>query len=376
MLRGRDREGRPRARAGPAAPAGPGPRVRIWRPARPPRRALVVHPWGLGDWLLFEPALRSLRAAYPALEIDVYLHQPGAAAMVEALGGVARTFARPGGAAGLLALAARLRARRYDLALATTGYRIWKSRAFLLAVGARATVAEWRRTPVGLAGAVRASDALHQVEANLALAVAAGAAPVDPPWPRFPIRPAGAAAADRWLAEHGLSGAEGRRLAFFHPGGSRRYPHKRWPLARFEGVARALAARGFETIAVLGPDEPELADALARFRPPPRVATGLALGALAALLARAAVYFGGDSAMAHVAAAVGAPTVAVLGPTDPARTAPYGPNAVHVVHGGLACQPCYPRLPAGCPPMTCVNDLPAAAVLAAIDAVAGARRGA
>lgn len=48
------------------------------------------------------------------------------------------------------------------------------------------------------------------------------------------------------------------------------------------------------------------------------------LGTLAAALARASAYAGHDTGVTHLAAAVGTPTFAVYGPTDPKQWAPFG----------------------------------------------------
>jgi ADP-heptose:LPS heptosyltransferase len=47
---------------------------------------------------------------------------------------------------------------------------------------------------------------------------------------------------------------------------------------------------------------------------------------LGTLLSRAGVYVGNDSGVSHLAAAWGAPTLALFGPTDPAVWAPLGPH--------------------------------------------------
>ncbi len=47
---------------------------------------------------------------------------------------------------------------------------------------------------------------------------------------------------------------------------------------------------------------------------------------LGAALARAGVFLGNDAGVSHLAAAVGAPTLALFGPTDPALWAPVGPR--------------------------------------------------
>jgi len=73
----------------------------------------------------------------------------------------------------------------------------------------------------------------------------------------------------------------------------------------------------------------------------PIVALGtLRLMELACLIRRCQVYVTTDSAPLHLAAAMGTPTVALFGPTDPARHAPQAPS-VRVLKKDLACSPCY-----------------------------------
>jgi heptosyltransferase-1 len=55
------------------------------------------------------------------------------------------------------------------------------------------------------------------------------------------------------------------------------------------------------------------------------------MSGLIALVRRAAVVVGGDSGPVHLAAALGAPVVALFGPTDPARNGPWGAGPVRVL---------------------------------------------
>jgi len=48
-----------------------------------------------------------------------------------------------------------------------------------------------------------------------------------------------------------------------------------------------------------------------------------------------------DSGPAHLSAAVGTPTVAIFGPTDPHRWRPFGKNALAIYDETLACRPCH-----------------------------------
>jgi heptosyltransferase III len=102
-----------------------------------------------------------------------------------------------------------------------------------------------------------------------------------------------------------------------HPGSGS--TTKNWPRDRFAEAARGLAPHA-RWLLVLGPAEegdPGSPGALA--------ARGWRLRDLAALLSRAGLFLGNDSGVTHLAAAAGAPTLALHGPTDPALWAPVGP---------------------------------------------------
>lgn len=63
---------------------------------------------------------------------------------------------------------------------------------------------------------------------------------------------------------------------------------------------------------------------------------------LGALLERCEVCLTCDSGPMHIAAAVGTPTVALFGPTDPKRHRPYGTGHT-VIEKPVPCRPCYKR---------------------------------
>lgn len=101
-----------------------------------------------------------------------------------------------------------------------------------------------------------------------------------------------------------------------HPGSGS--PAKNWLGHRFVEVARRHAG-GRPWLLALGPAEGAFAapaDAV--------VARDWPVRLLAAALASAGLFVGNDSGASHLAAAAGAPTVALFGPTDPDVWAPIG----------------------------------------------------
>ena len=113
-----------------------------------------------------------------------------------------------------------------------------------------------------------------------------------------------------------------------HPGSSDHTHHKRWPAERFAEVARRLAKRdAVPSLVSWGPARDDHARARAvveQSKGAARLAPMTAsLAELAALLATARLYIGGDTGPMHVASLVGTPVVQLLGPTDPIENAPW-----------------------------------------------------
>jgi ADP-heptose:LPS heptosyltransferase len=121
--------------------------------------------------------------------------------------------------------------------------------------------------------------------------------------------------AERREADARLEGLPSEFVAV-HPGSGSRA--KNWPVDRFVETARRLSA-GRPWLLVLGPAEEDVV------APPGAIlARGWPVRTLGAALARAGLFLGNDSGVAHLAAASGARTLALFGPTDPAQWAPVG----------------------------------------------------
>jgi len=155
---------------------------------------------------------------------------------------------------------------------------------------------------------------------------------------------------DFWT-KHSLSQ---RRILLLAPGSGARA--KNWPEQFFVTVAQWWRWRvGGVVILLLGPVEQERGG-VNELRQHGLIASGLSLSQVAALLAAGDVYLGNDSGITHLAAALGVPTVALFGPSDPRQWAPRG-RQVAVVRRALDCSPCSNLTMAGCPHRACLTAL-------------------
>lgn len=338
-----------------------------------PRRVLVVQTAYLGDLVLTTPLIEAVRRGCPDATIHL-VTTPGGAALIADDPRVSSVDSfdkrqTPSGILSLLRLAARVRSLAPDVAIAAQ--RSWRSGWIVRASGAdrrigfRGAAGAWAYTEQ-----VGWDPARHQSERYLALASGLASTArdatvrpsLDPP--ESAIR-----AAARRLRSAGLGGR--RPWVGLAPGSAR--PTKRWPVGRFAELARTLASRGFDCCVVGSADERPLADAIlhrAREAAPRSLVGEIPLGELPATLALARALVGNDSAPAHIAAAVGTPTVTLFGPTDPDHG--YAPRGAHVrlVRAeGPDCRPCSPRGPRRCPrgDLACLAELPSSRVVDALD---------
>ena len=99
--------------------------------------------------------------------------------------------------------------------------------------------------------------------------------------------------------------------------------------------------------------------------------TDLSLPELTALAARANIFVGNDSGVAHVAAAVRTPQVVVFGSSNVAHWRPWTAAPAEVVREEMPCAPCpgYTCAEFGAP--ECIRRVPAERVVAAVERVLG-----
>jgi ADP-heptose:LPS heptosyltransferase len=114
---------------------------------------------------------------------------------------------------------------------------------------------------------------------------------------------------------------------------------KIWPADRFVDLFERLSAThiGNAVPAVLaGPGDVEAAMAAQVTRALPEaidLVGRFSLPEIAAFLSRSALFVGNDSGLMHLAAAAGAPTLGLFGPTDPTEYGPAGARPAYVTGG-------------------------------------------
>ena len=340
-------------------------------------KVLVVGPSWVGDMVMAQALYKLLRQQSPRAEIHV-VAPPWSLPVLERMPEIARgiELAVGHGEVGLgrrFNLARRLRAERYTRAIvlprsAQAALLPWLARV-PLRTGFRG---EWR---YGLLNDIRTLDArLDQtVKRFLALGLPRDAAvPAELPAVLEPRLRSDLRNLERLRATHGLKA--GGRFAALMPG-AEYGPSKRWPAAHFGALAAVLAGADADVVVLGSAKERSIGDEVLARAANDRVKNlcgATSLADVVDLLAAAEVAVSNDSGLLHVAAAAGAPVVAIYGSSS-AKVTPPLTAAAAVVSLGIECSPCFAR---ECPlkHLKCLNDLGPATVLRAVDTLRAERR--
>jgi len=285
---------------------------------------LVVRLGSLGDIVHTFPAVAALHESFPAARI-VWMTHPRWKSLVESSGLVSKIETVETRSLSSLREAVRqLRKSNWDAGIDYQG--LWKSAGLPLLAGVQRRIGFSSETirefgvPILYTERVRATKA-HIAEQNGELSVRAGAKRVTAPV-SLRISELDQSALSAYLQEQGVGG-----YIVLSPGGGWR--SKCWPAERFGALCCKIhESLGFRCIVNVGPGEEDLAAVVSAASRdlPPLVYKG-SLGQLMALLRGAVCIIGGDTGPLHLAVALGTKTVALFGPTDPARNGPYrGPE--------------------------------------------------
>ncbi|HZC06526.1 MAG TPA: glycosyltransferase family 9 protein [Ktedonobacterales bacterium] len=326
----------------------------LHRLPEPPRKVALLRASRIGDFLCATPAFRALRAALPEADITM-ITLPLLRGLVARSHYLDRYAAFPGfpGIAEQIFDARRaveffreMQRERFDLAIQMQGSGVY-SNPFTLMLGARTTAGFIRDSdgPGLLDATLPIAERGLETQRVLALTTFLGAPPQGVET-RFPL----------WREDHAeasalLTDAEPPLLGL-HAGA--RDLARRWPPERFAAVGAALYARYGGALVLLGdaetvPASTRIAERLAHERVPCLDLTGrTSLPTLGAVIARLALLVTNDSGPAHIAYALEAPSVTIVGGVNPEAYAPpaQGPHwlALHDVpcrpSAGLTCQSC------------------------------------
>jgi heptosyltransferase-2 len=311
-------------------------------------KIIIFNLSGIGNSILFTPALRRLREKCPQAQITflaaraVYAEPLKGSELVNDIIVFEQKLFRD-----KLALLWKLRRAKYDYSITVFPSNRWQHNVFAFFVGAKTRithsyqVAKLRTLSFLQNEKFRAVEDIHDVEQNLKLLVPLGIEDNGSiKNPLFHLLDEDREQAVRFWNENRL---EDEFVVGMHPGCSKQNAYKRWPQSSFvELIKKLVHERNAKILLFAGPDEELFVrDIYKQFMDSRRVylVTRTGLRKVAALISKCDCFICTDSGLGHVAAALGIKTLAILGPTMSTRISPYGKHTT-IVRAGIECSPC------------------------------------
>ena len=297
-------------------------------------RILALVPGGIGDQILFFPALDDLKKAYPDARLDVVV-EPRAQSAYRVSKSVDDTilfdFKGSNSLADFANLLGVMRDREYDVAIAlgqrqSVGFLLWLS-GIPTRVGYKSGGRDWFLThPVPLNQNQYAAAMYHDLLKGLG---------INTPCPELAIS---VPAKDLGWAdiERKRLGIQNGGYVIIHGGSSQmarlKGIDKIYPVESWQKIVRDFQQKqpDLPLVLVKGPEDDDFVADLLRSVPKLKVTSPSNIGELVAMIAGASLMLCTDSAPMHLAIAAQTYTLALFGPTDPEKLLPKTERAIGI----------------------------------------------
>jgi heptosyltransferase I len=336
------------------------------------RRIALIQPSRIGDIVFSLPTLSGLRQLFPQARIS-WLVDERCQELVEGHPDLDETLVVPFKALEkawkdkqwvwiwqtLRGLKRELRGRSFDLSIDLHG--LGKSALLVLLAGARFRLGSANTNGMKeLSGFISQEipagpHDFHTVERNLALVRYLGGQ-VDFPEFKFKIASSSQEEVAGLLLKAGYE--PGNPLIVIHPGAG--WLSRRWPVENFADLIHQLKKDHPVQLAVIGgaeggsTEEELFRQLFSLIRVPVlNLVHRLNLKQLIVLLDQAALFIGNEAGPMHIASALNKPVVAIIGPTIPELTGPFGRRA-RIVKKEVPCSPCRDR---NCTDLKCMKAI-------------------
>jgi heptosyltransferase-2 len=315
-------------------------------------KILIITLSGIGDALMFTPALKLLRKSLPDAELDALVMYRGAKEIFESnpnFNKVIHFNFLEEGASKSLKFLLQLR-KKYDASINVypANRKEYNFISFLIGAKERAGVVYLRKNRTNLNSLnnikVLENDNVHNVRTNIKLCEALiGKKYSEEPPLEFQITNEEKDKARKYFNEVGISSEE--LVVGFHPGCATLKNHikRRWEPEKFAELAKKLINNHSAKILIFGgPEEKELKEQISSLINSERVnvVNAESLTKSSAIMQRCKIIVTNDSSQMHIAAALGLKVVAIIGPTNQNYIHPWKTEH-QIVSLNLDCSPCF-----------------------------------
>jgi heptosyltransferase II len=316
---------------------------------------------GIGDALMFSPALKLLREKYPTAQIDILSMFKGVEELFTRNPDINHVihwdFLKQKPLSSLKFLF-ELRKSKYDVSINVYPSNRWPYNVISFVLGAKKrfghTYNHLNFSSLNFLNnfRIKEDDLKHNVEENVRLIKLLG---IDVLGKLSPLQvlstPEDHRAAEEWLRRIGVDSS--KKIIGFHAGSAllKNHDKRRWGADKFATLGNLLINNhDFDILIFGGPDEYDLNDSIKRnLDGRAHVAKVPKLMTAAALMSRCKLFISNDSGLMHIAAGLQIPVLTIFAYTNPNYVYPWGTKYT-VIRRELDCSPCffYSPKPASC----------------------------
>jgi len=315
-------------------------------------KILVIALSGIGDALMFAPALKLLRKEFPDAEIDALVMYMGAKEIFSSNENLNKihhfNFVEQGFFKSIKFLF-QLR-KKYDASINVypSNRKEYNIINFIIGAVKRAGVVYLRKDKanLGFLNNIRVleNDNVHNVQTNIKMCEAlVGKKFNDEPPLEFLIPENELNSAANYFNESHIG--ENELLVGFHPGCATLKNHikRRWEPEKFAELGKRMIENRSARILIFGgPEEKDLKEKISSLinSEKVKVVNAESLTMSSAIMKRCNVFVTNDSSQMHIAAALGVKVVAIIGPTNQNYIYPWKTEH-EIVSLNLDCSPCF-----------------------------------
>ncbi len=338
-------------------------------------RILLLLFGGIGDILLFTPALDVLRREFPKARIDAVIRKDGCIRVLENntfLNNIIvydrhtkTTFLER------IRLLRQIRKNKYDTTITFCVDFDYKTGLLSFLSGASTRIGPDIRSHGAFYNEkVPMIHSQHFVYRNFDLVKKAGVKQPLNEALKFHLDRKERLFAQQFFKLNNLDSA--KKVIGIHPGCGLWRDERRWPKNKFIELINLLSEDPEKKIILMGGfEEKQLVEEILEKTGPEIITSGnsMSLGEFAAIVELCDLFFCNDGGPMNVAVAIGTPTVSIFGPTNYMATEPIG-NQHIIINNRLQCSPCidiYNYKSRACKDLTCLKSISVSKVIEEIN---------
>ncbi len=347
-------------------------------------KILILALSGIGDALMFTPALQLLRTKFPEAEIDALVMYKGVKEIYERTNLFSAIhyfdFISESKLSSLKFVLKFRKKYGASINVYPSNRKEYNLINFLIGAKKRGAV-QYLRSDFSNFGFLNTqrileNDSLHNVEENILLCEKVfSTKSTEKPHLSFPLAKEDELFREKYLRELGIESSD--FVVGFHPGCStlKNHTKRRWEPEKFSNLAELLIEKKKAKILIFGgPEERELQKLVAQHVASENifVTKTQTVSQTASVMHRCNIFVTNDSSLMHVASALQLKVVAVIGPTNTNYISPWK-TAHRIASLNLDCSPCffYSPKPLNCKrtdvQFKCIKELKAEKVFSVVE---------